>query len=30
MKKIVENFISEIDKKNSHEPEFMQAVKGNS
>ena len=27
MKKIVENFISEIDKKNSHEPEFMQAVK---
>ena len=27
MKKIVENFISEIDKKNSYEPEFMQAVK---
>jgi glutamate dehydrogenase (NADP+) len=27
MKKIIENFISEIDKKNSHEPEFMQAVK---
>ena len=27
MKKIVENFISEIDKKNSHEPEFIQAVK---
>ena len=26
MKKIIENFISEIDKKNSHEPEFMQAV----
>ena len=23
----IENFISEIDKKNSHEPEFMQAVK---
>ena len=27
MKKIIENFISEIDKKNSHEPEFMQAVR---
>ena len=27
MKNIIENFISEIDKKNSHEPEFMQAVK---
>ena len=27
MKKIIKNFISEIDKKNSHEPEFMQAVK---
>ena len=27
MKKIIENFISEIEKKNSHEPEFMQAVK---
>ena len=27
MKKIIENFISEIDKKNSNEPEFMQAVK---
>jgi len=27
MKKIIENFISEIDKKNSHEPEFIQAVK---
>ena len=27
MKKIIENFISEIDKKNSYEPEFMQAVK---
>ena len=27
MIKIIENFISEIDKKNSHEPEFMQAVK---
>ena len=27
MKKIIENFISEIDKKNAHEPEFMQAVK---
>ena len=27
MKKIIENFISEIDKKNSHELEFMQAVK---
>jgi glutamate dehydrogenase (NADP+) len=27
MKKIIENFISEIDKKNPHEPEFMQAVK---
>ena len=26
MKKIIENFISEIDKKHSHEPEFMQAV----
>ncbi|MDB9793487.1 NADP-specific glutamate dehydrogenase [Flavobacteriaceae bacterium] len=27
MKKIIKKFISEIDKKNSHEPEFMQAVK---
>jgi|TARA_B100000768_G_scaffold35214_1_gene33813 glutamate dehydrogenase (NADP+) len=27
MKKIIENFISEIDKKNSYEPEFMQAVR---
>ena len=27
MKKIIKNFISEIDKKNSNEPEFMQAVK---
>ncbi|MBC8399817.1 MAG: NADP-specific glutamate dehydrogenase [Flavobacteriales bacterium] len=27
MKKIIKNFISEVDKKNSHEPEFMQAVK---
>ena len=27
MKKIIKNFISEIDKKNSHEPEFMQAVR---
>ena len=27
MKKIIENFIYEIDKKNSHEPEFMQDVK---
>ena len=27
MKKIIKNFISEIDKKNPHEPEFMQAVK---
>ncbi|MDG1792189.1 MAG: NADP-specific glutamate dehydrogenase [Flavobacteriaceae bacterium] len=27
MKKIIENFISEIDNKNSNEPEFMQAVK---
>jgi glutamate dehydrogenase (NADP+) len=26
MKKIIKNFISEIDKKNSYEPEFMQAV----
>ena len=27
MKKIIKNFISEIDKKNSYEPEFMQAVR---
>ena len=27
MKKIIENFIAEIDRKNSHEPEFMQAVR---
>ena len=27
MKKDIENFIAEIDKKNSHEPEFMQAVR---
>ncbi|MDB9849432.1 NADP-specific glutamate dehydrogenase [Flavobacteriaceae bacterium] len=27
MKKIIKKFISEIDKKNSNEPEFMQAVK---
>src|SRR5210317_2046382 len=27
MKKIIENFIEEIDRKNSHEPEFMQAVR---
>ena len=27
MKKIIKKFISEIYKKNSHEPEFMQAVK---
>jgi glutamate dehydrogenase (NADP+) len=27
MEKIIENFISEIDKKNSYEPEFMQAVR---
>jgi len=27
MKKIIENFIAEIDRKNSNEPEFMQAVR---
>jgi glutamate dehydrogenase (NADP+) len=27
MKKIIENFIAEINRKNSHEPEFMQAVR---
>ena len=27
MHKAIENFIAEIDKKNSHEPEFMQAVR---
>ena len=27
MKKIIENFIAEIDRKNFHEPEFMQAVR---
>jgi len=27
MKKDIENFIAEIDKKNSQEPEFMQAVR---
>ncbi|MGY8945808.1 MAG: NADP-specific glutamate dehydrogenase [Flavobacteriales bacterium] len=27
MQKAIENFISEIDKRNSHEPEFMQAVR---
>jgi len=27
MQKAIENFIAEIDKRNSHEPEFMQAVR---
>jgi len=27
MKKIISDFLSEIDKRNSHEPEFMQAVR---
>ena len=27
MKKIIDNFISEIERKNSNEPEFMQAVR---
>ena len=27
MKKIISDFLSEIDSRNSHEPEFMQAVR---
>ena len=27
MNKIINDFLAEIDKRNSHEPEFMQAVK---
>ena len=27
MKKIISDFLSEIEKRNSHEPEFMQAVR---
>ena len=27
MNKIINQFLSEIDNRNSHEPEFMQAVK---
>ena len=27
MNKIISDFLKEIDKRNSHEPEFMQAVR---